>query len=141
MTFHHANEFKSRTEPLLLLTRQQALQIARTPRGLQRERPIDIHKQSGVDLEFLQGGFLFCPVFASSIQCPFIHVGQHDKADRRDDISEAIAKPMSKFKSLWIIPELSEETFVRMNRNRCLINRWRLLVINGYRLHHVAGVR
>ena len=41
VTFHHANGFKSRTEPLLHLTRQQARQIARIPRGLQRERPID----------------------------------------------------------------------------------------------------
>ena len=46
---HHATRFKSRTEPLLHLTLQQALQIARTPRGLQRERLIDrIHR-------FLQG--------------------------------------------------------------------------------------
>ena len=41
VTVRHANGFKSRTEPLLHLTLQQALQIARTPRGLQRERPID----------------------------------------------------------------------------------------------------
>ena len=41
VTFRHANGFESRTEPLLYLTSQQALQIARTPRGLQRERPID----------------------------------------------------------------------------------------------------
>ena len=47
MTFRHANGFKSRTEPLLHLTRQQALQIARTPRGLQRERPID--RQTATD--------------------------------------------------------------------------------------------
>ena len=43
MTVHHATRFESRTEPLLHLTSQQALQIARTPRGLQRERPIDTY--------------------------------------------------------------------------------------------------
>ena len=38
VTFRHANGFKSRTEPLLYPTWQQALQIARTPRGMHEER-------------------------------------------------------------------------------------------------------
>ena len=55
--------------------------------------------------------------------------------------SDKVSMPVSKFKSLRIIPEFSEDPCVRMNRNRYLINRWRLLVIEGQRLHHRNPLR
>ena len=60
------------------------------------------------------------------------------ETDGCDDISKAVAKPVSQFKSLRVVPKLGMEPVHRINR---VINRWRLLVINGHRLHNVAGVR
>ena len=40
--------------------------------------------------------------------------------------------------SLWVIPELCEESIARMNRHLGPVRRGRVLVINGNGLHHVA---
>ena len=69
-----------------------------------------LDEHAGVDLELFESCLFPCTILARGVQRHLVHVGQKHKANRCNEVGKGVTQPMCCVQSLWVIPELCEES-------------------------------